>query len=78
MSTRLWTRRVATTGPRRAHVADVGDIMAAGYRIRLPARRVATRRQPGGASNAAINRDVMALKRMFTLAVQGGKLLARA
>ena len=35
------------------------------------------RRQEAGASNAAINRELIALKRMFTLAVQGGKLIAR-
>lgn len=40
-------------------------------------RQFVARRQTAGASNATINRDVMALKRMFTLAVQGGKLLTR-
>ena len=33
-----------------------------------------TERQSDGASNATINRDLITLKRMFTLAVQGGKL----
>ncbi len=36
-----------------------------------------TRRQAAGASNASINRDLIALKRMFTLALQGGKLMVR-
>src|SRR5437870_1704725 len=35
------------------------------------------RRQEAAASNAEINRELIALKRMFTLAVQGGKLMAR-
>ena len=35
------------------------------------------RRQAEGASNATINRDLITLKRMFTLAVQGGKLLTK-
>lgn len=41
------------------------------------ARVFVTRRQAAGASNASINRDLIALKRMFTLAVQGGKLMTR-
>ncbi|MDO8795071.1 MAG: site-specific integrase [Vicinamibacterales bacterium] len=36
-----------------------------------------TRRQAAGAANASINRDLIALKRMFTLALQGGKLMVR-
>ena len=40
-------------------------------------RHFVARRQATGASNAAINRDVMALKRMFTLAVRGGTFLTR-
>ena len=40
-------------------------------------RHFVARRQAAGASNATINRDVMALKRMFTLAVQAGKVLTR-
>src|SRR5262249_42925424 len=40
-------------------------------------RQFVVRRQAGGASNAAINRDLIALKRMFSLAVQGGKLMTR-
>src|SRR5216683_7621930 len=35
------------------------------------------RRQAAGASNAAINRDLMLLKRMCTLAMQAGKLTVR-
>ena len=35
------------------------------------------RRQAEGASNATINRDLITLKRMFTLAVQGGTLLTK-
>jgi integrase len=34
-------------------------------------------RQEKGAANATINRELSALKRMFVLAMQGGKLLAR-
>jgi integrase len=34
-------------------------------------------RQEQGAANATINRELAALKRMFVLAMQGGKLLAR-
>jgi integrase len=40
-------------------------------------RAFVARRQEAGASNASINRDLIALKRMFTLAVQGEKLLTR-
>jgi integrase len=40
-------------------------------------RGFVARRQESGASNGSINRDLIALKRMFTLAVQGGKLLTR-
>ena len=36
-----------------------------------------THRQAQGASNATINRDLITLKRMLTLAVQGGKLTAK-
>ena len=35
------------------------------------------RRQTAGAANGSINRDLTALKRMFSLAVQGGKLMMR-
>ena len=35
------------------------------------------RRQAEGASNATVNRDLITLKRMFTLAVQGGTLLTK-
>src|SRR5712692_9346097 len=41
------------------------------------ARVFVDRRQTAGASNAEINRELIALKRMFTLAVQGGKLMTR-
>jgi integrase len=41
------------------------------------ARAFVARRQEAGASNAEINRELIALKRMFTLAVQGGKLMTR-
>ena len=34
-------------------------------------------RQTAGASNASINRDLTGLKRMFSLAVQAGKLVAK-
>lgn len=40
-------------------------------------RRYIETRQKGGASNATINRELAALRRMFTIAVDGGKLLAR-
>jgi integrase len=40
-------------------------------------RAFIVKRQAAGASNAEINRELTALKRMFTLAVQGGKLMAR-
>jgi integrase len=40
-------------------------------------RTYITRRQAAGAANATINRDLITLKRMFTLAVQGGNLLAK-
>jgi integrase len=40
-------------------------------------RAYVDQRQAAGAANATINRELAALKRMFTLAVQAGKLLAR-
>jgi integrase len=40
-------------------------------------RAFTARRQAAGASNAAINRDLMLLKRMCTLAMQAGKLTVR-
>jgi integrase len=40
-------------------------------------RQYIAKRQASGASNATINRDLVTLKRMFTLAVQGGKLMTR-
>jgi integrase len=40
-------------------------------------RTFVVKRQAAGASNAEINRELTALKRMFTLAVQGGKLVTR-
>ncbi len=40
-------------------------------------RQYIARRQGAGASNATVNRDLIALKRMFSLAVQGGQLLTR-
>jgi integrase len=40
-------------------------------------RAYAANRQAQGAVNASINRELAALKRMFTLAVQGGKLHAK-
>ena len=40
-------------------------------------RLFTTNRQEAGASNAEINRELAALKRMFILAIQGGKLLHR-
>ena len=40
-------------------------------------RTYITRRQAAGASNATINRDLITLKRMFTLAVQSGRLSAK-
>ena len=44
--------------------------------ISMPEIRVFTlARQQAGASNGEINRELTALKRMFSLAVQGGKLL---
>ena len=46
--------------------------------ITTPLARVfVARRQAAGASNAEINRELIALKRMFTLAVQGGTLMTR-
>jgi integrase len=41
------------------------------------ARAFAARRQAAGASNASINRDLILLKRMGTLAMQAGKLTVR-
>jgi integrase len=41
------------------------------------ARAFAARRQAAGASNASINRDLIILKRMCSLAVQAGKLAVR-
>ena len=41
------------------------------------ARAFTARRQAAGASNAAINRDLILLKRMCTLAMQAGKLTVR-
>lgn len=40
-------------------------------------RAYVDQRQTNGAANATINRELSALKRMFSLAVQAGKLLAR-
>jgi integrase len=40
-------------------------------------RRYVTRRQREGARNATINRELSALKRAFTLAIAGGRLLSR-
>ena len=40
-------------------------------------RKYINERQLDGAANGAINRELAALKRMFSLAVQGGKLLFR-
>ena len=40
-------------------------------------RQFVARRQTAGASNAEINRELTALKRMFTLCVQSGKMLAK-
>lgn len=40
-------------------------------------RAYVTARQEAGASNASINRELAALKRMFTLAVQAGRLATR-
>jgi integrase len=46
--------------------------------ITLPlVRQYVAKRQEAGASNATINRDLITLKRMFTLAMQGGKLMTR-
>lgn len=39
------------------------------------ARTYVAHRQVGGAANATINRELAALKRMFTLAVQAGRLI---
>ena len=40
-------------------------------------RQYIAKRQADGASNATINRDLVTLKRMFSLAVQGGDLMTR-
>jgi integrase len=40
-------------------------------------RRYTAARQQAGAANAQINRELSALKRAFTLAMQGGKVLVR-
>ena len=40
-------------------------------------RAFSVRRQKAGASNGEINRELTALKRMFSLAIQGGKLLVK-
>jgi hypothetical protein len=40
-------------------------------------RQFVIRRQAAGASNATINRDLIALNRMFSLAVHAGKLMTR-
>ena len=40
-------------------------------------RQYIAKRQADGASNATINRDLITLKRMFNLAMQGGKLMTR-
>jgi integrase len=40
-------------------------------------RTLTARRQAAGASNASINRDLIILKRMCTLAMQAGKLTVR-
>jgi integrase len=64
------TRRVATlkkwfTGWRMANLST-SDV-----------RTYVAHRQEQGAANATINRELAALKRMFTLAMQAGKLLHR-
>jgi len=40
-------------------------------------RQYVARRQAAGAANATINRDLIALKRMFRLAVQAGRVMTR-
>ena len=40
-------------------------------------RQYVAQRQAAGASNATVNRDLIALKRMFMLAVQAGRLMTR-
>lgn len=61
-------RQEATISVRRAHDVKNRD----GSVRRVPERRVAI----SGASNGEINRELTALKRMFRLALQAGKLLA--
>jgi integrase len=51
------------------------DSLAAITTARL--RLYITGRQAEGASNATVNRDLITLKRMFTLAVQSGKIAAK-
>lgn len=52
-----------------------GRLMAAINTVLV--RQYVVRRQAEGASNATINRDLITLKRMFSLAVQAGTLLTR-
>jgi integrase len=60
-------RKEATVSVRRAHAVKNRD----GSTRQVPERRVAIT----GASNGEINRELTALKRMFRLAMQAGKLL---
>src|SRR5215467_4706218 len=64
-------------------VATVGEIFRRKVRVctacdlRLDTTAARRRCEAQGASNATINRDLITLKRMLTLAVQGGKLTAK-
>lgn len=62
-------RQSATEVTKKAYTITRKD----GTTITVPEQRWST----GGTSNAEINRELTILKRMFTLAMQGGKLLHR-
>jgi integrase len=73
-----------TTADVRTYIAQrqsVAEIVRKSYAVRRKDGTTVTipelRRPTAGASNAEINRELTILKRMFTLAMHGGKLLHR-
>jgi integrase len=76
-----WRLNNITTADVRIYVAKrqaEKESVRAAYTLRASGKEVAESRRPlNGASNAEINRELALLKRMFNLAIQGGKALHR-